>query len=501
MGDQRALVVEVQPRAGVALVDIVLGPVGARDHREAVDQVAALLLQLGLHIAFAVQPAQVERLHIAAQSLVQPHVVGVAVGHLVAEPLMGQLMVQQPVIALAVEAIGIAIGVDGLVLHAQMRRLDHPHLLVAERVGTDGGFIEIHHRRELGEQGRHLGRVVGPKMPVGHRDHIAEPAPVVAAHLVIRPDVQGDGIGVGIGRAPVPGGPAVAVIDRPHEPPVRRRGQVRRHGNVHVDPLRLGQRMVDTGPEDVTALGLDGGGDPRRAVHRRGPDKASVPRRPGGHARRTGIGDPHRHRPAGGQWLGQRNGHPPLGIAPAALAGRYLAPVHLHRCDRQQGIQLNHHGRQRRGGGEVQHGDRLDGLCLRQDLDRQVGLVEHHGQLLRRARLVGAEGEGGRLADGRHYHGRLGGGRLDRHRTLFHLARHRDRDTGTERQHGCAHQGGAAGGGVHGQLPDDNRVSLKRRAAGATRKPAAGVLSPVIHLRPKQSSPLSSPISASLRRG
>ena len=453
MGDQRALVVEVQPRAGVTLVDIVLGPVGAGDHREAVDQVAALLLQLGLHIAVAVQPAQVERLHIAAQPLVQPHVVGVAVGHLVAEPLMGQLMVQQPVIALAVEAIGVAIGVDGLVLHAQMRRLDHPHLLVAEGVGTDGGLEEIHHRCELGKQGCDLGRVVGAQVPVGDRDHIAEPAPIVAAHLVIRPDVQGDGIGVGIGRAPVPGGPAVAVVDRAHEPPVRRRGQVRRHGDVHVHPLRLGQRMVDTGPEDVTALGLDGSGDPRRSVYRRGPDKASVPRRLRCHARRAGIGDPHRHRPAGRQRLGQRNGHPPFGIAPAAVAGWDLSPVHLHGRDGQQGIQLDHHGRQRRGGGKVQHGDGLDGLRLRHDPDRQVGLVEHHGQLLGRARLVGAEGKGGRFAGRRHDHGRVGGGGLDRDRNRFRLARHRDRDAGTERQHGSAHQGGAAGFDGHGRLP------------------------------------------------
>ena len=45
MGDQRALVVQVQPRPDVALVDLVLGPLGPRDDREPVDQVAALLLQ------------------------------------------------------------------------------------------------------------------------------------------------------------------------------------------------------------------------------------------------------------------------------------------------------------------------------------------------------------------------------------------------------------------------------------------------------------------------
>ena len=408
MGDQRTLVVQVQPRSDVTCIDLVPGPLGTRNDGEAVDQVAALLLKFDLHIAFAMQPAQVERLHIAAEPFMQPHVVRVAIGHLVAEPLVRQLMVQQPVIALAVEAIGVAIGVDGLVLHAQVRGRHHADLLVAEGIGADGRLEEVDHRRELGEQGRHLGRVVGSQMPVGHRDHIAEPALIVGPHLLIRPDVQGDGVGVGIGGAPVPGGPAVAVVDRAHEAPVRRGRQVGRHGDVQVHPFGLGQRVVDTGPEQVAALGLDGGGDPRRAVRRGPPDETSVPRRVGRHARGAGVGDPHRNRLAGGERLGQRDGHPPLGVAPAARG--QFASVDLYRRHVEQGVQLDHHGGERGGGGEVEHGDGVDGLRLRHDPNRQIGLVERHGQLFGRARLVAAEGEGGGFAHRRLDHGRFGGG-------------------------------------------------------------------------------------------
>ena len=45
-----------------------------------------------LHVA--AQPLQVQRLHVGAVALVQPHVVPVGIGQLVAEPLMRQLVLQ-----------------------------------------------------------------------------------------------------------------------------------------------------------------------------------------------------------------------------------------------------------------------------------------------------------------------------------------------------------------------------------------------------------------------
>jgi GNAT superfamily N-acetyltransferase len=158
-----------------------------------------------------------------AQPLVQPHVVGVLIGQLVAEPFVGELVLQQPVVAPPVDLVAVAVGIDRLVLHAQVRGLDHAHFLVAEGEGADGGFEEVQHPRELGEQALDLFGRVRFQMPVAHRDRVAEPAGVFARHLFVRPDVQGDGVGVGRFRRPVPSGPAVAVIDLAQEAAIGRR--------------------------------------------------------------------------------------------------------------------------------------------------------------------------------------------------------------------------------------------------------------------------------------
>ena len=404
MADQRALGIDVVPRADVALVDLVLGLGRARDDRELVDQSLALVGQFALHIAVAQQPAGVEGLHIAAQSLVQPHVVGVLIGQLVAEPFMGELVLKQPVIAAPVDLVAVAIGVDGLVLHAQVRGLDHAHLLVAEGEGADISLEEVQHLWKLGEQGLDLVGRVRLQMPVVHRDRIAEPAFVLAADLLVGADIQGDGVGVGALRRPVPGGPAVAVVDLAQEPSVGRRRQGRGDGDVQVDPARLAVRAVDTGPEDVAALALDGGGDPGLARWGRGPDEAAVPGGAGRDAGPAGVGDAQGDALTGGQGAGQLDRQTAFGIGPAV--GGDLDPVDLDGGDGQQGVQFDLQPVQRGRGGEVQNRDGVDGPVLGQDPDRQVGLVEPHRLLFRRQGLVGGEGEGGRLARRR---GRRGG--------------------------------------------------------------------------------------------
>ncbi len=78
------------------------------------------------------QPLREQRLHVAAQALVDPHVVPVDIGHLVAEPLVRQLVLEQPVVAVDVLFVLVAVGVHGLVFHAQVRGLDDAQLLGPE---------------------------------------------------------------------------------------------------------------------------------------------------------------------------------------------------------------------------------------------------------------------------------------------------------------------------------------------------------------------------------
>jgi hypothetical protein len=150
-----------------------------------------------------------------------------------------------------------------------------------------------------------------------------------------------------------------------------------------------GQKMSQ--PSGWTAVAIHG--SPDGAVAQ---TKPPSPRRVGRHARLAGVGDAQLGGLAGGQGLGQLDGHPALGIGPAVGGNRHA--VHRDFRHGQQGVQFDHQPVDRRGGGEVQQGDGVDGLFVRDDPDRQVGLVEGHRQLLGRARLVGAQGEGGGFA-------------------------------------------------------------------------------------------------------
>uniref|UniRef100_A0A0N4ZJU1 RING-type domain-containing protein n=1 Tax=Parastrongyloides trichosuri TaxID=131310 RepID=A0A0N4ZJU1_PARTI len=202
----------------------------------------------------------------------------------------------------------------------------------------------------------------------------------LGGHLHIGADVQADGVGVGLARGPVPGGRAVAVVALAEE--------------AAIHPLRLALRVVDAGPEQVAALALNRAGDPRLAVGRRGPDEAAVPGRALGLMRAAGIGDADGNAFARCQWTGQGDGQPPLGVGPVGDR----PSVHGDGGDGEDRVQLDHDGGRRRRGGEVENGDAFQRLAFRQQLERQVRLVETQRQLLGRARRAAGQGEGGGFA-------------------------------------------------------------------------------------------------------
>jgi hypothetical protein len=107
--------------------------------------------------------------------------------------------------------------------------------------------------------------------------------------------------------------------------------------------------------------------------------------------------------------VGQLHRQPAFGVGPTIDGD--LDPVDLDRGDGQQGVQFDDQSGQGRLGGEVQHGDRVDGLVFGQDLDRQIGLVELHRLLFRRQRLIGGKSEGGRFTWRRRRLGDGGAGR------------------------------------------------------------------------------------------
>ena len=141
----------------------------------------------------------------------QPHIVPILIGELVAEPFVAEFVVEQPVIALGGLLVAIAVSVDRLVLHAEMRRLHHAHLFIAERVGADGAFEEIERRREFAEQLLRL-RLFAGQEPIGHRNDVAEAASILGADALIGRNVERDGVVVRMLRAPVPGDGAVGIV-------------------------------------------------------------------------------------------------------------------------------------------------------------------------------------------------------------------------------------------------------------------------------------------------
>ncbi len=77
-------------------------------------------------------------MRIGAEAFVYPVVRPVAGGDLVGKPFVRGFMQQQPVETVVIDLEIAAVGDDGLVFHAEVRRFDHPVLVVEERVFAEG---------------------------------------------------------------------------------------------------------------------------------------------------------------------------------------------------------------------------------------------------------------------------------------------------------------------------------------------------------------------------
>jgi hypothetical protein len=355
----------------------------------------------------AAAPAAVERLHVSSKAFVEPEIVPVRGRQLVGEPFVRELVVEQPVITGRRLLIFVAIGVDRLVLHSEVRRLDDPHLLIAERIRPDQGLEEIQCRREfLGKSRRLL--LVPLEMPPLDRDDVAILAAIAALHELVRPYVQCDPVSVRVLDAPMIGASAVRLRRDALEHPVGRCGQPRRNGDSDVHHRRLAERMIDARPEEVAAFALHGGGDPWLAACRRCPDEAAVPRRTHRHARRAAVVDLDGEAAALRDRAGERDRKPPLGICPAAHLER--SSVDRDGGYRQVAVEIDHDPSDGTSGGEAVRGDAGDLLAIRKDFDGEVGAVELQRRLLGDHLAPGALGLIGQL--------RLalfrGGGRCDR---------------------------------------------------------------------------------------
>ena len=231
-----------------------------------------------------------QRLRVGAEPFVQPEIVVVRVGELVGEPLVRELVVQQPVPPEHRLRIVAAVADQRLVLESRKRHADHAHLLVRPRIRADHVLPEIERLRELGEQ---LGRLLlfAGEVVEAHRNRVAEAALVVAFQHLVRTDVEHRAIGVDAARVPVPRRPAI-LLDLADQRAVARRHQSRRHGVVKVGGRRLQRRMIEARVQQVAAAAPQRRVDPRiLAVGRFRPRRAAFPRRTLRQRRRPGIDD------------------------------------------------------------------------------------------------------------------------------------------------------------------------------------------------------------------
>lgn len=408
--DQRTLDVDVVARTAFIGIVHILDALGfAADDGGLVLDGLALLEQLGLERHLAAQRLQVQRLHIAAEAFVQPHVVPVGVGHLVAEPFVRQLVVQQPVVTVRRLQVLVAVGVDGLVFHAQVRGFDHAHFFVAERVRADAAFEEIEHGREFVEQSLRLLAVflVPFQVPVAQRDGIAVAANVVARQHVVWPDVERHAVGAGIPGAPVVGAPAV-FFRHAGGYAVAGDDQGRRHRDVQVDQFRFAHRVIDAGPEQIAPFAFHRGGNPRLAVGGPGPHEGAVPRRPFCHVRHAVVADAHGGALARQQRFGQGEVQAAVGIADGRC--RQGDAVHAGAVDRQVAVEFHRDAGERRSGGEGERSVAADALRRRIDAQRHIGMLERDRQLLGRAWAAGVGGEVGHRCRGGGAAGQHGAG-------------------------------------------------------------------------------------------
>ena len=402
--EPRALEVDVAAGRVGALageVHVLGGAGGARGDRPRVADSLPVHLQLLAVGLRAEARLQVEGLHVGPEALVDPEVGPVVAGHQVGPPLVAQLVVVEPVVVeVRVAAELVAVGDDALVLHAQVRRLDHAVLVDAEGIGPAHRLHVREVIEDLLEQG---GRAVGAlgEVPEGHRVGVPGNALHLARDALVGRDVERDGV-VRDRRAgvPVEGASALVPLRDAGEPAVGGAHEARGHRDLEVEGVGLVRGVVLAGPPEVRALHLAAGGDPGRARGRLGPGEAPDPGRVGCNARRAGVQHSDLQLvPGRALGPGQRDADAALLVGRLHLGAPDRDAMDLEASVEVEGDDLG--GPRGRGGHRERARDELAVWHDRQDQLVVVDVV---------AGLVGAEGTSGLLRLGRGRSGEEQGG-------------------------------------------------------------------------------------------
>ncbi|MCY1170823.1 hypothetical protein D9M73_109130 [compost metagenome] len=376
----RALVIDVLARSAfIDLIHLFLGPHLARDDRAEVGDLVAFVGQHGRIARLTLAPAAVKRLHVRAIALVQPVIVPIGGGQLVAEIFMGKFVLEQPVKSFGGLGIVIAVGVDRLVLHALMRCLHHADFLVPERVRADFAFEEIERRGKFSEQRPGL-VFLARQEPVEHRDAVAVAALIDARNLLIRPDIERDAIGIGVLDPPVPHRPPVGQRIHPEQLAIGGGLQPLGHGDMQRGDARFARREIEARPEQIAAIAFGSGGEPRRAAGRGRPHHAAVPRGLDRDMWLPAISDARGDMAAFGDALRQRDDEPPFRVAPRG--GRERRAIDGNGIDRQIAVEVDREAVERGLGGEAERRHAAQRLGLGQHLERQVGGIETQFRLV-----------------------------------------------------------------------------------------------------------------------
>jgi hypothetical protein len=172
----------------------------------------------------------------------------------------------------------VAVGDDGLVLHAQMRGLDHAVFLTAERIGPEHALVEVQVLEDLREQ-LLAGSLVLRQHPVGGRHLVTRHAGVGARDRLIRRDVERDVvIADGVVRVPVVGAGTVALRHDLDEAAVGGDDEQLWHPDAQGEGVGLVGGVILARPPEVAALALASRGDPGLAGLGLGPHETAVPR-------------------------------------------------------------------------------------------------------------------------------------------------------------------------------------------------------------------------------
>ena len=162
---------------------------------------------------------------------------------------------------------------------------------------------------------------------------------------------------------------------------VARRHQPRGHRVVEVGGRRLERRVIEARVEQVAAAAPQRRVDPRMlAVGSLRPGRAAFPRRTLGERRRARIDDARLELRAGRERRGERDAELSLGIGIRRRRERLAVDGDLG--DRELGKEIEDQRADRRLGPEAQRRHALDALVVREDLQREIEVIEDERQLL-----------------------------------------------------------------------------------------------------------------------